>query len=116
MAAAAARAAEEGDDDDDEGSDMSGAGTMAPGRGWRKESREDLAVADGYKRLAEAIGRFTEVYQRVEESKQRQVVELEKQRMQFTKELEIQRMKLFTESQVHLEKVKRVKRNSRNGE
>ncbi|KAM5584852.1 hypothetical protein ABKV19_004289, partial [Rosa sericea] len=42
---------------------------------------------EGLKRLARAIERFGEVYQRVEAEKLRQMVELEKQRMQFAKDL-----------------------------
>ncbi|KAG9133741.1 hypothetical protein Leryth_018441 [Lithospermum erythrorhizon] len=112
MAAAAARV-DEDEEEEDEGSDMLGEGIE---RGGRKENRESLVVEEGYRRLAEAIGRFAEVYERVEESKQRQLIELEKQRMQFTKELEIQRMKLFMESQVHIEKFKRIKPNSSDDE
>lgn len=67
------------------------------------------ALEEGYRRLADAIGRFGEIYQRVEGEKQRQMIELEKQRMRFAKDLEIQRMKLFTDSQVQLERIKRAK-------
>ncbi|KAK3024746.1 hypothetical protein RJ639_043689 [Escallonia herrerae] len=56
--------------------------------------------------LAEAIRRFGEIYERVETAKQRQMVEIEKQRMHFTKDLECHRMKLFVESQVQLEKIR----------
>ncbi|KAJ0668504.1 putative transcription factor Trihelix family [Helianthus annuus] len=73
---------------------------------------EGEASGDAYCELAEAIGRFADVYKRVEETKQRQMVELEKQRMEFTKDLEIERMKLLMESQVQLRKLKRSKRNS----
>ncbi|KAK4342283.1 hypothetical protein RND71_038099 [Anisodus tanguticus] len=75
----------------------------------RKRKRSGGGLVEGYKMLAEAIGRFSEIYERVEKAKQRQMVELEKQRMQFAKDLEIQRMKLIMESQVHLEKLKHSK-------
>ncbi|CAK9133231.1 unnamed protein product [Ilex paraguariensis] len=74
--------------------------------------RDSDGVGEGYRKLAEAIGRFGEIYERVEEAKQRQMVELEKERMKFAKDLEIQRMKLFMESQVQVEKIKRAKQNS----
>ncbi|XP_076919505.1 trihelix transcription factor ENAP2-like [Bidens hawaiensis] len=70
--------------------------------GDRNNGKDD----DVYGELAEAIWRFADVYARVEESKQRQMVELEKQRMQFTKDLELERMKLLMESQVQLRKLK----------
>ncbi|XP_076945561.1 trihelix transcription factor ENAP2-like isoform X2 [Bidens hawaiensis] len=73
--------------------------------GDRKRSRLP-EKDDPYGQLAEAIGRFADVYAQVEESKQRQMVELEKQRMQFTKDLELERMKLLMESQVQLRKLK----------
>ncbi|XP_008229095.1 PREDICTED: trihelix transcription factor ASIL2 isoform X3 [Prunus mume] len=63
--------------------------------------------------LAMAIERFAEIYERVEQRKQRQMVELEKQRMQFAKDLEYHRMQLFMETTKHqLRKIKRAKRSS----
>ncbi|XP_073283939.1 uncharacterized protein [Primulina huaijiensis] len=69
-------------------------------------------VVEGYRRLAEAIASLGKIYQKVEVAKQRQMVELEKERMQFAKDLEIQRMKVFVESQVQFERLNRVKHNS----
>ncbi|PQQ06052.1 protein RDM1 [Prunus yedoensis var. nudiflora] len=54
---------------------------------------------EGLKRLARAIERFREVYQRVEAEKLEQMVELEKQRMQFANDLEVQRMNMFMDTQ-----------------
>ncbi|PWA73897.1 trihelix protein [Artemisia annua] len=68
---------------------------------------------DSMKRLANAIERFGEIYERVEGEKQKQMIELEKQRMQFTKDLEVQRMQLFMDTQVQLEKIKQAKRTIR---
>ncbi|CDP15937.1 unnamed protein product [Coffea canephora] len=118
MAAAAAAVAE--DDEDEEESDTSSAAAVGLGSGgMRRKKRRGAAgkvAAEGYRKLAEAIRGFADIYERVEEAKQRQMVELEKQRMQFAKDLEIQRMKLFMESQVQLEKLKRSKRNSQSGD
>ncbi|XP_010277022.1 PREDICTED: trihelix transcription factor ASIL2 [Nelumbo nucifera] len=74
------------------------------------ESRRRDGEADGFRQLAQAITRFGEIYERVEGAKQRQMIELEKQRMQFAKDLEFQRMQLFMDTQVQLEKIKRAKR------
>ncbi|KAA8526289.1 hypothetical protein F0562_008508 [Nyssa sinensis] len=101
MAAAAAAAAEA-----EEESETSRSRSSAGSR------RRDGNGVEGFRQLAEAIERFGEIYERVEEAKQRQSIELEKQRMQFAKDLEIQRMKLFMDSQIQLEKIKRGKRNS----
>ncbi|OIT36725.1 PREDICTED: trihelix transcription factor ASIL2-like [Nicotiana attenuata] len=99
MTAAAAAASEDSGEEDEEGSEKSS----------RKRSGAEVVEGAGYRRIAEAIGRFGEIYERVEKAKQRQMVELEKQRMQFAKDLEIQRMKLIMESQLHLQKLKRSK-------
>ncbi|XP_058730439.1 trihelix transcription factor ENAP2-like isoform X1 [Vicia villosa] len=78
-----------------------------------KRGREsDMNMECGYKHLAQAIERFGEVYERVEASKQRQMVELEMQRMKFAKDLEFQRMKLIMETQIQIQKIKRSKRCS----
>ncbi|XP_055801711.1 trihelix transcription factor ENAP2-like isoform X2 [Solanum dulcamara] len=109
MAAAAAAAASE-DSEEEEESETSSPVTFNAGALSRR--KESGALVEGCSRLAEAIGRFAEIYERVEDAKQRQMVELEKQRMQFAKDLEIQRMKLIMESQVQLEKLKRAKNSS----
>ncbi|TMW94651.1 hypothetical protein EJD97_009975 [Solanum chilense] len=108
-AMAAAAAASEDSDEEEESETSSPATFTASAPSRRKESG---ALTEGCSRLAEAIGRFAEIYERVEDAKQRQMVELEKQRMQFAKDLEIQRMKLIMESQVQLEKLKRAKNSS----
>ncbi|XP_059277033.1 trihelix transcription factor ENAP2-like [Lycium ferocissimum] len=108
--AAAAAAVSDDSDEEDESETSTPASFQAVGISRRKESGGELA--EGCSRLAEAIGRFAEIYERVEDAKQRQMVELEKQRMQFAKDLEIQRMKLIMESQVQLEKIKHAKNSS----
>ncbi|KAI8567886.1 hypothetical protein RHMOL_Rhmol02G0156000 [Rhododendron molle] len=106
VAAAAAAEEEEEGSEDLETSEESGGG------GWRKLG--DGGEAEGMRQLARAIERFGEIYQRVEGEKQRQMIELEKQRMQFAKDLEVQRMQLFMDTQVQLEKIKQAKRSSSN--
>ena len=100
--AAAAAAAEE-EEEEREGSE-------------ELESSEESGEVEGMKRLASAIERFGEIYQRIEGEKQKQMIELEKQRMQFAKDLEIQRMQLFMDTQVQLEKIKKAKRSGSDGE
>ncbi|KMT01858.1 hypothetical protein BVRB_9g209790 [Beta vulgaris subsp. vulgaris] len=75
----------------------------------REEEVEDGGFNDGCRRLAEAVMRFGEVYERVEAVKQEQLIELEKHRMQFAKDLEYQRMKLFMDTQIQLARIKRPK-------
>ncbi|XP_038987547.1 trihelix transcription factor ASIL2-like [Phoenix dactylifera] len=105
--AAAAAAAESADDEEEEDSGSSARSSSRSGRGSRG-ARE--GKGDGIRQLARAITRFAEIYERVERAKQRQMMELEKQRMEFAKGLEFQRMQSFVDSQVQLEKIKRAKR------
>ncbi|KAF2296288.1 hypothetical protein GH714_037260 [Hevea brasiliensis] len=73
----------------------------------KKQHRmEDVDFSDGAacRELASAILQFGEIYERIESSKQQQMVELEKQRMEFTKELEFERMNIFMDAQMELEK------------
>ncbi|KAK7257357.1 hypothetical protein RIF29_31272 [Crotalaria pallida] len=114
FAAAAAAAAAEAESDDSDGfKSSSETGTRRRRRRRRREEEESERDWEyGYRELANAIERFGEIYERVESAKQRQMVELEKQRMQFAKDLEYQRMQLFMETQLQLHKVKRSKRSS----
>lgn len=107
VAAAAAAAEEDGSEDDESLGTSDDEGGAGVGEGVRKERGGD---SDCMKRLARAIERFGEIYERVEGEKQKQMIELEKQRMQFTKDLEVQRMQLFMDTQVQLEKIKQAKR------
>ncbi|XWS74788.1 hypothetical protein CRYUN_Cryun01aG0027400 [Craigia yunnanensis] len=78
----------------------------------RKEHRvEDVGLSDGgaCRELARAILKFGEIYERIESSKQHQMMELEKQRMEFTKDLEFQRMNMLVDAQLEMKKSKRQK-------
>ncbi|PIN19580.1 Transcription factor GT-2 [Handroanthus impetiginosus] len=105
MAAAAAAAEDEAEEDDGEFE-----GDEAEGSEDRAAEEEEVGE-EGMTRLAKAIERFGEIFEKVESMKQRQMIELEKQRMQFAKDLEVQRMQLFMDTQVQLEKIKRAKRS-----
>ncbi|CAM8908873.1 unnamed protein product [Rhodiola kirilowii] len=115
--AAAAAAAEVDDLEEDEEEDQMEKEDEESERSRSSGERtEEDGEGDGIKKLANAIKRFGEIYARVEGEKQRQMVELEKQRMQFAKELEVQRMQMFMNTQVQLEKIKRSKGSGSNGE
>lgn len=108
MAAAAAATEAEEEEEEEEEED---AEADADERGSEDEEGE----GEGMGRLARAIERFGKMYERVEAEKLRQMVELEKQRMQFAKDLEVERMQMFTETQVQLERIKRGKKSGSNG-
>ena len=87
--ATAAANAESDDSDASRSSSATGSRKRGREREKKRESYRDFEF--GYRELAQAIERFREIYERVESAKQRQMVELEKQRMQFAKDLEFQR-------------------------
>ncbi|VVA33750.1 PREDICTED: trihelix [Prunus dulcis] len=121
--AVAAAAAAEAEDDDDEDEDEDDEGNYEVDEEVEMERERDSGGeigggggggGEGLKRLARAIERFGEVYQRVEAEKLRQMVDLEKQRMQFANDLEVQRMNMFMDTQVQLERIKHGKRSGSN--
>ncbi|CAH8310474.1 unnamed protein product [Eruca vesicaria subsp. sativa] len=107
FAAAAAAAASPGYEDDSDGSRSRSSGGNSRKRREREVEIEIEERKKGYKEVAEAIERFGKIYEKVEERKRKEMVELEKQRMRFAKELECHRMQLFTEMQVRLHKLRR---------
>ncbi|XP_050103386.1 trihelix transcription factor ASIL2-like [Malus sylvestris] len=66
------------------------------GGGWGSSVRE----------LTRAILKFGEAYEHAETAKLQQVVEMEKQRMKFAKELELQRLQFFMKTQVEISQLK----------
>ncbi|CAL9095617.1 unnamed protein product [Musa acuminata var. zebrina] len=103
-AAAAAAAAET--NLEEEGSGSLSRSSSRSRRGWKRGRGEE---GNGIGELARAITRFADIYERVEGAKQRQMMELEKQRMEFAKALEFQTMQIIVESQLKLAKMKRAK-------
>ncbi|KAL0321295.1 UNVERIFIED_CONTAM: Trihelix transcription factor ASIL2 [Sesamum radiatum] len=103
MAAAAAAAEDEVDADEDDGESEGEADDRAV------EEEEDGGRRD--EEIGQGDREVREIYEKVESMKQRQMVELEKQRMQFAKDLEVQRMRLFMDTHVQLEKIKQAKRS-----
>lgn len=95
-------------DDDDEDDDGVGLGGRAVVRKHRMEALE-LSDEAACRELARAILKFGEIYERIESSKQQKLMELERQRMEFAKDLEFQRLNMFMDAQLELEKVKRAK-------
>ncbi|CAL9040732.1 unnamed protein product [Musa banksii] len=107
------------DDDDEQERKLNGmfAGALA-GKRRRDWGVYGCGMGDGdgghgpFSELARAIMKFADVYERVENSKQRQMMELELKRMEFAKDLEFQRMQMIIEAQIEVEKMKRRKNTS----
>ncbi|VVB06187.1 unnamed protein product [Arabis nemorensis] len=103
FAAAAAAAACPASEDDSDGSRSRSSGRS----GGKRKREKEIERNQGYKEVADAIEKLGQIYERVEERKRKEMVELEKQRMRFAKEMECHRMQLFTEMQVRLHKLRR---------
>eukprot|EP00249_Psilotum_nudum_P014773 c24995_g1_i1 orf=929-2092(-) len=59
-----------------------------------------------FRSIAKAIKRFGEIYEKMESAKQQQLLDLERTRMEFTRELELQKMQLLIKTQLELAKLK----------
>lgn len=74
------------------------------GRKRKLEGADILKEVSAHRELARAILKFGEIYERIESSKQQQIMELEKHRMEVSKELEVQRMNMLMEAQLMMAK------------
>ncbi|GMJ11876.1 EIN2 nuclear associated protein 2, VFP5 [Hibiscus trionum] len=83
----------------------------------KKQRVEDVGLSDGSacRELARAILKFGEIYEKMESWKQQEMMELEKQRIEFTKDLEFQRMNILVDAQLEMGRLKRQNHFSRSG-
>ncbi|KAH6803227.1 Alcohol dehydrogenase transcription factor Myb/SANT-like family protein [Perilla frutescens var. frutescens] len=81
---------DDGDGDDDE-EDLGGDG---------------LVDAESARLLADSIQKFGEIYEKIEESKRRQMVELETMRQDFQRELELQKKQIVDRAQAEIAKLR----------
>ncbi|KAL4583904.1 hypothetical protein LXL04_008489 [Taraxacum kok-saghyz] len=59
-----------------------------------------------FRLLAESINKFSEIYEKIENAKIQQMIELEKMRMEFQKDLEMQKRKILDKAQAEITKVR----------
>ncbi|KAL6848658.1 hypothetical protein ACP4OV_021241 [Aristida adscensionis] len=120
-AAAAAAQLSDSEDSDDVGGNNNNNSQRSPSRSVsslsgsnKKRSRQEAGASGDrdIKELARAIEAFAEMYERVESAKQKQALEMERQRIDFLKQLEIKRMENFVDAHVKLARAKRTKKNS----
>nr|GEY22280.1 hypothetical protein [Tanacetum cinerariifolium] len=90
---------EEGDDDDDEDSDV-----LPPKKSKMKENKTDVG---SFKLLADSINRFSDVYEKIETRKRKEMLELEKMRMDLYRELELQKNQILERARVEIVKFRR---------
>ncbi|XP_071711789.1 trihelix transcription factor ENAP1-like [Rutidosis leptorrhynchoides] len=69
------------------------------------KSRTDEHVGGSFKMLAESINKFSDIYEKIENSKIQQMIELEKMRMEFHKDLELQKRQILERAQAEIAKV-----------
>ncbi|KAJ7550569.1 hypothetical protein O6H91_07G106800 [Diphasiastrum complanatum] len=73
----------------------------------RKRSTEKMKVrSNPFAVLANALTKFSETYEKMENVKQQQLLDLEKIRMEFTRDLEMHRMQLYMQTQMELARLK----------
>jgi len=120
-AAAAAAAVSDSEDSDDAGGNNNHNSPRSPSRSLsslsgsnKKRSRDEASSSadKGFRELARAIEAFAEMYERVESAKQKHAVEMERQRIDFLKQLEVKRMENFVEAHVKLARAKRTKKTT----
>ncbi|KAF7843642.1 trihelix transcription factor ASIL2 [Senna tora] len=73
--------------------------------------RKEKGWGNAVRELTQAILKFGEAYEQAETSKIQQVVEMEKQRMKFTKDMELQRMQFFMKTQLEISQLKHGRKN-----
>ncbi|KAL6620680.1 hypothetical protein ACP70R_035819 [Stipagrostis hirtigluma subsp. patula] len=122
-AAAAAAELSDSDDSDDVGrnNNHNNNSQRSPSRSVsslsgnnKKRSRHEASGSSerDFRELARAIEAFAEMYERVESAKQKQALEMERQRIDFMKQLEIKRMENFVDAHVKLARAKRTKKTT----
>ncbi|KAJ9190438.1 hypothetical protein P3X46_001642 [Hevea brasiliensis] len=77
-----------------------------------KGVKERKGWGNSIRMLTQAILKFGEAYEQAESVKLQQVVEMEKTRMKFAKELELQRMQFFMKTQMEISQLKRGRRGA----
>lgn len=68
---------------------------------------EGSSSSSSFRMLAESIHKFGEIYQKIEESKRQQMQELEKMRMEFHRDLELQKRQMLEQAQAEIDKLQR---------
>lgn len=100
------------DDDEDEDDDVCDWGFVVRKKSGVDEVYPTRGEGSSCRELARVILKLGEVYERIEGAKQRMMVELEKQRMEAAKEIELQRMNMLMDMQMELERSKLAKRRT----
>ncbi|GAB4842162.1 hypothetical protein Ancab_012120 [Ancistrocladus abbreviatus] len=85
-----------GEDDDSEGPPPN-----------RKRKKEKTRQGSSFQLLADSIQKFSEIYEKIESKKRQQMLELEKMRMDFQREMEMQSREILERAQAEIAKIRR---------
>jgi len=74
----------------------------------KKRKGRSSGEASSFRLLADSIQKFSRIYEKIENSKRQQMMELEKMRMDFHKELETQKRQIFGNLQCEILKLEQI--------
>ncbi|GKD90581.1 hypothetical protein Tco_1366088 [Tanacetum coccineum] len=77
-----------------------------PFRDDEEEEDEQEEDEEGFKLLEEPVQNFGEIYEKIERRKRQQIMELEKMRMDFHRELELQKKVILERAQANIAKIR----------
>ncbi|XP_057969051.1 trihelix transcription factor ASIL2-like [Malania oleifera] len=72
----------------------------------RPRSRRKSDEGSSFRLLADSIQKFSEIYEKIENSKRQQMVELEKMRMDFHRDLELQKRQILERARTEIAKIR----------
>lgn len=87
----------------EEGEDSDG---LPPKKRKSGRDKDDDEGSSSFRLLADTIQKFGEIYEKIEDSKRQQMVELEKMRMDFQRDLELQRRQIMERAQAEIAKIR----------
>lgn len=90
---------DEEEEDEDEEEDSEG---LPPRK--RKTGKKENGIS--FKLLADSIQKFSDIYEKIENSKRQQMLELEKMRMDFHRDLELQKRQILERAQAEIAKIR----------
>lgn len=74
----------------------------------KKRKGRSSGEASSFRLLADSIQKFSKIYEKIENSKRQQMMELEKMRMDFHKDLETQKRQMFGNLQFEISKLEQI--------
>lgn len=85
--------------------DSDGVAPRKTGSGGDGEEEDDDEEETSYRVLADSIQKFGKIYEKIENSKRQQMMELEKMRLDFNRELELQKKQILEKAQAEIAKI-----------